>query len=801
MSNLEYHLSFNVSFRDCKYNCKERIVLESETQKAILDAKDLTIKKVTSGRGKVEWNYDQDEGSLSISGKNIRELELEFEGKAYENRLHGFYKSRYDGGYFLSTQFEPNGARNMFPCFDRPDRKAVFRISVAVEDPELSVISNTLPERIYEEEGKRHYVFEPTPLMSTYLLFLGIGHFAEVKDKGNPDIILAAPPGREEAGELGLRTARASISFFEKYFGIKYPLKKMHLVAIPEYAVGAMENWGCISFREASLLADKRASAREKKNIELTVAHEIAHQWFGDLVTMKWWNDLWLNESFATYMATVAMSAIRGDVDYWSDFLLNETEDALAGDALLSTHPVEVPVKKPEEIEEIFDEISYGKGGSILRMIANFISSEDMRKGLEQYLRRHAYGCSEGKDLWEALEKESGVPVAGIMKEWISKEGYPLLIARVKGKHLEIEQKRYTLSTKEKSGTWPVPLNAVIDGKQVRKVIRGERETIDIEEGREIRLNVMQYGFYRVLYEDKLFEKQIAILKNYPPEERWGLLSDTYSFLISGRVGRDRYKQIVKVLFDDDAYLVRRAIIRQLMLLAEVTGRKEYAEMLTDYCRRLLSMIGESKRHGEDENTASLRESAYTALAFHDEGAAVQYAALRRNMDDEEPEKRQAIYVAWARTAGRKAETELLSLLDKVQAETEKRKILVALVSSKDSQMTKEVLGLCISGKVNLGLVPYAIYGASTLPEHRETVWDWFEANKGTIYENYSGTGITPMMTEFVISRAGLADPERVRRYVRAQEFPGAARAVKKGLEMLDALHAFRKREMADSYN
>src|SRR5216683_8025796 len=406
-----YDLFLDVDFRNLRFDGKVKIKLESETD-IKLNSVELEILQVDANARSVKYNLEGEDFTIK-TGKFAGELDIKYRG-SISNKLVGLYKAAYEGGYVASTQFEAVSARRLLPCLDHPAYKADFKLTVRT-DSDTSVISN-MPSMSVKVDGPRKTVeFPKTPRMSTYLLYLGIGNFEEVKDRFNGvDYIVATVPGKSSGAKFPLDIAKDSIRFFESYFGSKYNMPKLHLIAVPEFAAGAMENWGAITFREIVLLVDKDSSIRIKKQVAEVIAHEISHQWFGDLVTMKWWDDLWLNESFATFMAYKVVDSAYPQWKSWQDFVKNSTGGAMARDALNSTHPIEAKVRSPEEIEELFDEISYGKGASILRMIEAYIGPDNFQKGVSKYLQQFRYSNASGRDLWDHLQQASGLDVSHI---------------------------------------------------------------------------------------------------------------------------------------------------------------------------------------------------------------------------------------------------------------------------------------------------------------------------------------------------------------------------------------------------
>ena len=361
-------------------------------------------------------------------------VRIEFAG-ILNDRLLGFYRSSYRHGsrrrHLATTQFEAADARRAFPCWDRPDAKATFEISILC-GADLDAISN-MPEVSSERVGRKvRHRFAKTPPMPTYLVYLGVGDFEQIeRQAGDVTVRVVTVRGRAGLGRFALDLAARLLPAYERYFGIRYPLPKLDLIAVPDFAAGAMENWGAITFREVLLLYDPQTSStRTQRLIAEVVSHEIAHQWFGNLVTMRWWNDLWLNESFATFMATKFVDELYPEWDVWDEFIEETMAAAMRLDGLASTHPIDVEVESPSQIREIFDAISYNKGSCVLMMLESYVGRDNFRRGLRRYLGRFKYANAEGGDLWDSIAEASDLPVGPVMRSWVGTAGFPVLEVR-----------------------------------------------------------------------------------------------------------------------------------------------------------------------------------------------------------------------------------------------------------------------------------------------------------------------------------------------------------------------------------
>src|SRR3989338_2086054 len=407
-----YDIQLKPDLKNFTFEGVETILLtvSRKTRAITLHSKDLEIETaaVLIGRDKVfskiSYNEKRETATFTFSKlipKGKLKLTIVFTG-VLNDKMRGFYRSQYNVGqkeyHMATTQFEATDARRAFPCFDEPAHKSVFHVSLIVEKGKTA-ISNTLPVSVLEHEAGYEIIkFSPTPKMSTYLLVFIVGDFEYIEKKSSKGVIMRVytTPGKKHQAGFALSCAVKTLEFYEKYFDIPYPLNTLDMIAIPDFTSGAMENWGAITYRESALLVDEEHSSTSNKQwVALVIAHEIAHQWFGNLVTMEWWTHLWLNEGFASYIEYLSVDKLFPKWDIWTQFSTNELGTALRLDSLLHTHPIEIPVHHPDEIGEIFDEVSYSKGASIIRMLADYIGEKNFRDGLRYYLKKHSYKNTE----------------------------------------------------------------------------------------------------------------------------------------------------------------------------------------------------------------------------------------------------------------------------------------------------------------------------------------------------------------------------------------------------------------------
>ncbi|TPW21443.1 MAG: puromycin-sensitive aminopeptidase [Elusimicrobia bacterium] len=489
---------------------------------------------LAAGRHTLELSWT---GELGKHMKGLYQSKAEHEGKT-EN--------------YAFTHFEPTDARRMFPSFDEPEFKAVFRTTLT-GPAKLTLLSNMPAVSESVHDGMKTVAFAQTPLMSTYLLAVAAGRLVpQTRKVEGVDVTVWTRPS--EAGQAGfaLDAAEHALRSLNAYFALPYKLPKMDLVAVPDFSAGAMENWGVIFFRDSALLVDpKLTSPRAKRAVAETVTHEIVHQWFGNLVTMKWWNDLWLNEAFATWLAYKVVDRWKPEWNTWLSFDARR-QGPLGVDALASTRAIRSKAVSSADIRAMFDGLTYTKGGTILRMIEGFIGEEAFTEGVRLYMKRHAYGNTEADDLWAALEEASGKPVGRIARDWLGQPGYPLVkvsaLSADRG-HLRLTQKRFTADGRAEAGRWAVPVQLAYErgGKVRTHVVLLDSETAEVTLPGTgpvawVYPNKAETGFFRVgLDEDLLAALPSGLEKGLAGVERTGLLSNLWAEAQAGSSPMTRF--------------------------------------------------------------------------------------------------------------------------------------------------------------------------------------------------------------------------------------------------------------------
>ena len=811
---VNYALEFEPDFEKFKFRGREQVLLKisKATRQIILNAAELEIKEcfLTSNgkrlRGRVRLDEKKEEMVISlpekISGRAV--LEVDFVG-TLNDKLVGFYRSRYEYNgkerHLATTQFEAADARRAFPCWDEPEAKATFDVSLLV-DGNLTAVSN-MPAISKKRVGKKTlYKFERTPVMSTYLLYLGVGEFEFLQGKlGKTLVRIITTKGKKEQGKMALVFTKQFLSYFQKYFKIPYPLPKLDMIAIPDFASGAMENWGAITFRETVLLYDPKTSSTDTlQHIAEVVAHELAHQWFGNLVTMKWWNDLWLNESFATFMATKAVDKVYPNWDFWDQFLISEMTGGMSLDSLKSSHPINVDVKSPAEVRQIFDEISYNKGGSVLLMLENYIGAENFRRGLYSYLKKHEYANATTEDLWNSLGAASRKPVRKMMDTWVRQVGYPVVEATSDGKSIRLSQKRFLLESAGVStrGMWMIPVSVRMEDTVETRMMTG---SVAIpQKGGWFKVNDGQKGFYRVKYDPDSFEALGTLVaeKRLSNLDRWSIHNDLTALVLSGQYGLKHYLDFVKHYEDEDDYVVLSDIVGFLnFLYVEFVGEEFWAE-IKEFNQWFMSVvfqrIGWDPAKGERATYALLRGMLISSLGRLEEREVVdeaysRFSALQRKRPVN-PDLRSAVYSTIAWNGDSRTYQTLVGMYRRAPTQEEKVKLLGSLANFKDRRLLEKTLSFTLSRDVrtqNL-FVPVARMVAN--PYGKDLVWPWIRRNWKTLVTKF-GVG-NPLLNRIVGSVSVMADIEKereVRRFFAKHHVPGIEMKLAQSLERI-RIHA-----------
>ncbi len=715
----------------------------------------------------IVWNEANETATFEFEkpvpvGKAV--LHLEFEGKLADS-LRGFYRARYvhaDKEKFLATtQFEATDARAAFPCFDEPAQKAVFDVSLVIPK-HLEAISNTVPLEVTEHAGNfKRVAFAPTPKMSTYLLAFIVGEFEfiEGKTKDGVQVRIFVTPGKKHQAGFALDVAIKTLEYFNEFFGIKYPLPNLDMIGIPDFAAGAMENWGAVTYRESQLLVDdEHSSASTRQWTALTVAHELAHQWFGNLVTMEWWTHLWLNEGFASYIEYVAVDHIFPEWEIWKQFVYIDFNTALELDCLANTHPIEVTVHHPSEIGEIFDAISYHKGASVIRMLAEFLGEQAFRKGLHNYLKTHAYKNAETKDLWKAFEKASGKPVVKLMDTWITKPGYPY-VQLVEGKNgCVLKQGRFfssPVSRKNVKNTtvWGIPLSVTSNvHKNPEKIFLDKKEIpYRIPKGVEwIKFNALESTPVRVDYPSRFLEAFRTPIekKELVPLDRLGIARDVFAFAESDQLSTVQALQLATAYRDEVDYNVWAELSTRLSevnaLFRDEIWYEKLDRFLRDLYSPLISYVGFSPRAKESHSMSLLRSLILGQAGLHKNKQVLTWIKKEfRKGVKIHADLRGVVYSLGVRHGGSKEFQTLLQRYKTEDMAEERNRLARGLSQSQNPKHINELLNLVLTKHVRLQDAPTLLGALWTNYIARPILWEFLKKDWSHFEKTYGQGGHT----------------------------------------------------------
>jgi tricorn protease interacting factor F2/3 len=740
-------------------------------------------------------------------------LAVDYEG-VINDRMAGFYRSAVAGPagrrWIAITQFQESDARRAFPCFDRPADKGVFEIDLTV-DRGLTALSNTAAaEETLLDGGRRRVRFAPTPPMSTYLVFFGIGEFEVTGDPVDPRVRLVAPPGRTALGEMGRAFGRRSLAYCEDYFGIPYPLEKLDLVAVPDFAFGAMENWGAVTFRENLLLDDPETTSKAgRSRICEVIAHEITHQWFGNLATPVDWSYLWLNESFATYFGYGIVDHYHPDWRTWDRFLLDQTHHAMERDALRETHPMEIPGGEHVVINASTAPLVYSKGASILRQFHAHIGEDRFRQGLRRYLADHRYANADSGDFWRAFDGVSDAPVSGVMRRWVEQRGFPFVTAAREGRRgLRLAQERFCYLGAADAARWPIPIVLRLrhpDGSEStrRLLLEDSAAVVDIGDAAAWKLNAGQTGFYRAHYADP--EAREALDRwvgsgRLGERDRWGVQEDRFAMAMAGRGTLSDYLALVARMDRESGLLPLTGVGRNLYRAHAASApdaRTGVAAAGRVWCERILDTVGWEPDPDESHPAASLRDrTLWHGVVF---GAGpVREFALERFEDlkagravaaDLLPGVLQA--GAWHGEARDLAW--LVGRLDEAQSEHERLALLQALGSMGSRECLAEAFDYVLDRVPDRNRFVPLVAMAATEPG-AEVLWEAYRRSLHRFDDFH------PLLYERVLAAlvtgCGMRDPDGVRAFFaeHLENRTVGREVVRLSLERLEILTAFRGR-------
>ncbi|HEY4477926.1 MAG TPA: M1 family metallopeptidase [Candidatus Paceibacterota bacterium] len=826
---IEYDIKLRPDLENFTFSGIETITINvsSPTKVVTLHSKEIQIDTVEFELkkikifGKVTHNEANETATFTFpenlpKGKN--KLTIAFTG-ILNDKMRGFYRSSYvyEGkvNHLATTQFEATDARRAFPCFDEPAHKAVFHVSLVVPKGQTA-ISNTLPvSKIEHEAGFEVVRFAPTPKMSTYLLAFIVGKFEYIEKKSKNGVLVRVytTPGKKSQAGFALEVTSKVLDFYEEYFDIPYPLDTLDMIAIPDFTSLAMENWGAITFREMGLLVDENnTSLSTKELIVEVIAHELAHQWFGNLVTMEWWTHLWLNEGFASYIPYIVIDKLFPEWKIWERFVTGKhgTGMAMRLDALKNTHPIEVPVHHPSEIGEIFDEISYSKGACVIHMLASYIGPDAFRDGLRHYLKKHSYKNTETIHLWESFEKVSKKPVKKMMDVWTSQSGYPIVQIAKKNNKITLTQERYftsPISRKQAHNktTWPVPVTLQTENGTENIFLDKKQITLQ-NDSSWFKVNKNETSFFRTEYSHELLLnlKEAVLRKEISNVDRLGIIRDLFALNASGRIPVDYVLDFLLSYKDEEDYIVWSEISAGLGALRQIFAKSKSNNKLNKFVIDLYSPIykklGFESKTSDAHTDTLLRPLVITVLG--QAGLPEVVKNIKKLFSDIRTKKkvdanmRGLVYSITAQYGGEKEYKEFIKLYKTETLHEEKNRIGYALGDFENDKLLCETAHFALSENVRpqdtIGILSYLALN----PLGRDIWIKSMKTNWQTMLNRYGDGGHSlGRLLEILKNSPEKKHLDFYKTFFKTRPAPGATRSIEQAKERIEANVLWLKRD------
>ncbi|HYK93010.1 MAG TPA: M1 family metallopeptidase [Thermoplasmata archaeon] len=792
----EYRLDLNLDPQAETFRAEMTASVRGATGPVVFDCAGQEIEVVTVDGARVEATLDTAREKLSIPVPRAGDptVRIQYRGRARRNVLNGFYVSSFGPGRLLTTMMQPVGCHWLLPCLDQPDQKAVFRLRVTA-DAEQTVVSNADVERVVDSGGRRTWQFAPTPRMSSYLLYLGIGPFdsIETMHKG-VRIAAVAPPGKASLARRALDMAGPLLEEYANYYGLPYPLPKLHLVAVPDLWAGGMENWGAIVFPEIGLLWDDSTSPAIVRWAVEPLSHEIAHQWFGDLVTMRTWDDLWLNESFATFVAYTMEERLGLRANPWAEFLIR-TSPGYFSDSYAGTHPVKLTIRDPSEISQSTDDITYFKGGNIVRMIETFLGEPAFRAGVSAYLKRFAFGNAQEEDLWKELEAASGQPVRTVMRAWVDRAGFPVVRVEAADGHLRLTQHRFTfLPDPTPVPPWPIPLR-VRDGSTTHRVLFDQASMdLPVENAHSAVLNPGRTSFIRLWYDGPERARRIAALPAADAFDRWAFLNDAFAFVLSGDYGIDDYFEAVRVVSGVTDYSTVDDVVGSLRFLDRAVGDLAAVRPVAlGFLRAQRDRLGERRRPGETDTDSVLRQNVYRGLVRFDPAVAKELAPAFDAPDSVDAALRPAAALGFAMQGGTGVVDRLYDRMKTAKRQDDAEQAAHAVEGLPTEEMIRSAVNRCFEEGMRTTNSQYLLRSAVTSAVGRRPVWEWLQKNIRELERRGEGSWMLSNVLEGAIPLMGIVHGSDVEAFFARERFPEATNGVRRGLELLRVVRRLRE--------
>ncbi|NNN10853.1 MAG: M1 family metallopeptidase [Acidimicrobiaceae bacterium] len=824
---IRYRILLSPDLESLKFSGKEEIELDldASTSEIKVNLVDLELQSVAIAQGgsaqSASWTLDKEMETVTFSFPNPLSqgnatLSIEFEGELWAG-LAGFYHSVYTDANgekktIATTQFESTDARRAFPCFDEPEMKAVFSISIEA-DSDLLVVSNYPEESSVPsvKPGKKVVTFQDTMKMSSYLVAFVVGDLEATEEtySGSTPIRVIHPRGKGHLCAFAHEVADHALRFFTDWYQIEYPAPKLDLLAIPDFAAGAMENLGAVTFRENALLIDpSSASVEEMMRVAEVVCHELAHMWFGDLVTMKWWNGLWLNEAFATYMSYAALDAFKPEWKVWENFAIG-TLMSQEIDSLSTTRPIEYPVVSPADAGGMFDLLTYEKGGSILRMIEQYLGIERFKNGIRLYLKRHAYANAETTDLWDALEEATGEPVRKIMDTWIFQGGHPVVSAKRSGSKLAISQSPFRYLSRESDpkgaigDSWQVPMSIGTGSGGGENILLGA-ETALIESTTPAPLiNLHGSGFFRSRYESELAREISNRYGTLETLERLKFVSDTVSLVQAEMLDLSEAIGIARNLTserDPNVLGVLQSLVANINRIALEPERPLVAKFAREVFGEIYEAFGFSASESDSPQDRVSRSIAIDVMGIVGGDSEVKdlcFDAFRQDMAGDTAIDSDIASSVIKVVSYHGDETEFAFMLDRYRHPStpqEEMRFLNGLAGFSQSRLASRLASMCL-GEIRSQNAPFVLARAMANRFNSEIILRFLEENFEAMKDQFPTNALPRMLDSFstFYAEENYRLAPEVRQFVKDHPLAMGQKTVDQALEKLEVGLRFRQ--------
>jgi|CXWL01.1.fsa_nt_gi aminopeptidase N len=800
-----YEISVVPNVDAATFSGQTRIEVEATTSLAnvVMNALDLEVTAATIDGAAARVTIDSAAQTLTLTprrplrpGRHV--IHVAYSGKIYDE-AYGLFRVSYDADgqtkHALATQFEPGDARRLAPMWDQPNRRAVFSLSVTAPSAQMAISNMPVARRADAGAGMTRTTFSDTPSMASYLLFLAVGDFERVtRDVDGVELGVVVRRGQTARTHEALAAGEQSLRYFTEYFAIPYPLPKLDMIGVPGAGgFGAMENWGAILYFDQYLLVDAHSSEAERQGVFGIVAHEVAHQWFGNLVTMDWWDDLWLNEGFASWMAAKATEAVHPDWRPWLLQMSDGTATAMAIDARAGTHPIVQTVNTIDEANLAFDSITYEKGLAVIRMLEAYVGEERFRNGVRDYVNAHTYGNARTEDLWSAVQAASGQPILDIARGFTGQAGFPVLSVtgadcarEPSNTRINITQRRFALDAASRTEErWSIPMVARRLEAAPIEVVLPAAANANIEIGPACApylVNAGQSGFFRVLYDRTNLSRLIASMPTLTPEDQLGLLLDYWAFGRSGDAPFTDYLDLMSALPPDAHPLVVSDTANSLLALAGYAKDRPSRQAVEAFARSALgphlARLGWDARAGEAPGDTLLRAQLIGALGTLGDAEIIAEARRRARAAGLDSGAipasiSNAVIGVYAYNADTHDYEAMLARARAARDFVQQRRLYVRLAGARDPALAARTLQLTLGEEIPRQLRTQVIAAAAA--EHPQLGWDFLKDNRAAIEAL-----LDPLQRlEYPAAIAsGSADPNVATELeAYAREFPPGARA------------------------